>query len=87
MKLEYAAFILIIFQLITASWIYVLDPIMEQGRSALLMSLNFIVTATLLYLYLNRNRIYPSKILELDEEWIAVGLAVTIFIILILVFI
>lgn len=86
MKIEYTALILLIIQLIIFSWILVLNPVINQSISALLMSLNFIITALLLYIYANRGKTYPHKILELDEEWLALGIAIAIFILLIVIF-
>jgi len=86
-KLEYTALILLIIQLVVLSWVFVLNPVIDQTVSALLMSLNFIITALLLYIYGNRGRIYPSRVLELDEEWLAIGVAIVILIILIVFFV
>lgn len=87
MKIEYTVLILLIIQIIIASWIFTLDPVIQQDRSTILISLNFVITSILLYIYKYREKIYPKNILELDEEWIVAGLAVIIFILLIILFI
>lgn len=87
MKIEYTVLILLIIQIIIASWTFTLDPIIQQDRSTILISLNFVITSILLYIYRYREKIYPKNILELDEEWIVVGLAVIIFILLTILFI
>jgi hypothetical protein len=78
--IELLAIILILTQIVITSAAFSLDPIIEQEEFGLLLAMNFILTSILLYMYFKEPDVFPEKVLELDEEWIALGIAMVFLI-------
>ena len=79
---EVIAIILIIVQCIALGVAFSLNPIMDQEKFGYLLAMSLILSAVLLYIYQHREDIFPEKILELDEEWVALAIAFSVLIVL-----
>lgn len=78
-NLEIAFILFIVVQIIITGYIFTLDPFLNQESYALFLTMDFIITAMFLYMYLNENK-------EFDEEWLAIGTAFFIVILLTVIF-
>jgi len=85
-SIEAIALAILIIQAIILFTAFNLDPIVQQEKFGFMLSISFVLTASLLYIYSKGSDIFPEKVLELDEEWIAIGIAFAILIILFIIY-
>jgi len=84
--IEVIAIILIVTQCIVLGIAFSLNPVMEQEKFGYLLAISLILSAVLLYIYSRWKDIFPEKILELDEEWVALAIAFSVLIVLFAVY-